>query len=330
MTDEGLLFWCLNLRVTRDMQKGLLKIDQSQYVDEILRRFNMSECNPRKTPMEPKPLMHLDMDPVSNKTDDYDEIFPYAAAIGSLLYLRLTRPDCLVAISILARYMKNPSKTHWLAVKDIFRYLKGSKLRGLLYAKSIHDIAGPWKLTMYVDSDYATDIDTRRSRAGFLIYLNKNLIAFNSQLQRGEHLQKKYPGLRLPETAMDGEPMPSMATATCGAEYMALSLAVKELLWIYMLLKTMDINIEKPCVVYEDNRSTIKISENATALRRTKHIDIRHHFLREHIDNGLIKLVPVATADQLADVMTKILGRELFTKFRDIIISNIDLTKDNI
>ena len=74
-------------------------------------------------------------------------------------------------------------------------------------------------------------------------------------------------------SAMDGEPMPSMATATCGAEYMALSLAVKELIWIYMLLKTIGVKVEKPCIVYEDNRSTMKIAENATAL---KHIDIRY------------------------------------------------------
>ena len=93
---------------------------------------------------------------------------------------------------------------------------------------------------------------------------------------------------------MDGEPLPTVATCTCGAEYMAFSLAVKELIWIYMLLKTMGIPVEKPCIVYEDNRATIKIAENATAQRRTKHIDIRHHFLREHIANGTITIVSVA------------------------------------
>ena len=70
--------------------------------------------------------------------------------------------------------------------------------------------------------------------------------------------------------AMDGEPLPTMATSTCGAEYMALSLAVKELIWIYMLLKTMGVNVEKPCIVYEDNRSCIKVAENASAMRRSK------------------------------------------------------------
>ena len=127
---------------------------------------------------------------------------------------------------------------------------------------------------------------------------------------------------------MDGEYMPTMVTATCGAECMILGLAVKELTWIYMLLKTMGLDVEKTCIACEDNHSTIKIAENATALRRTKHIDIRHHFLREHVDNGLIKLVAVGTAEQRADILTKILGRELYERFRDIITSDIDLNKD--
>ena len=79
--------------------------------------------------------------------------------------------------------------------------------------------------------------------------------------------------------------------------------------------------------MYEDNRSTIKIVENVTALRRTKYIDIRHHFLREHVENGLIKLVAVGTVDQRADILIKILGRELFERFRDIITSDVNLNK---
>ena len=330
MTDEGRLFWCLNLRVTRDMKRGLLKIDQAQYVDEILKRFNMDACNSRKTPMKEKPVL-TDMCP--DKPEDYDETFPYANALGCLLYLRLTRPDCLVAISILARFIKNPTKQHWEAAKDVFRYLKGTKMRGLLYRSTLGTLGTPWRVTMWVDSDYGTNPDNRRSRAGFLAYLNANLVAFNTALQRGnkrptthdDGIRDQYPGVKFPATAMDGEPLPSMSTGTCDAEYLALSIAVKELIWIYMLLKTMSIPIEKPCIVYEDNRATIKIAENATAMRRTKHIDIRHHFLREHAENGTIKILPIGTAEQRADVMTKVLGVQLFLRFRDIITSDIDL-----
>ena len=331
MTDEGKLFWCLNLRITRDMQRGLLKIDQTQYIDEILKRFNMEECNTRKTPMKEKPVLS-DMCP--DKPDDYQETFPYANALGCLLYLRLTRPDCLVAISILARFIKNPSRKHWEATKDVFRYLRGTKTRGLLYRATKVTLKAPWRITMWVDSDYGTNPDNRRSRAGFLVYLNANLISFNTALQRGnkrpqhhdDGLREDFHGVKFSTTPMDDEPLPSMSTGTCDAEYLALSLAVKELIWIYMLLKTMSIPIEKPCIVYEDNRATIKIADNATAMKRTKHIDIRHHFLREHVDNGTIKILPIATAEQRADVMTKVLGVQLFTHFRDIITSDVDLT----
>ena len=87
--------------------------------------------------------------------------------------------------------MKTPYKTHWLVIKAIFRYLKGTKKCGLLYSRTIKDTTGPWKITMYIDSDYITDVDTRRSRTGFIIYLNRNIIAFNSTLHKGEDMVKK-------------------------------------------------------------------------------------------------------------------------------------------
>ena len=156
---------------------------------------------------------------------------------------------------------------------------------------------------------------------------------FNSVQQRGakrpaipDGLRDSYPGLKLPPTSMDGEPVPSMATGTCEAEYMALSLAVKELIWLYMVLRSMGVKIAKPCVVYEDNTAAIKIANNATAIKRTKHIDVRHHFLREHVDLGNITIVQVSTKDQLADFMTKVLGKELFLRMRDLVTSDVDLT----
>ena len=247
--------------------------------------------------------------------------------------MRLTRPDCMVAISILAKFMKNPAQQHWTAIKDILRYLKGSRNRGLLYTSSGLTLDQEWTLTLWVDSDYATCPDTRRSRAGYLTFLNKNLLSFNSVQQRGgkrpalcDGQRDKYPGLKMPATPMDGEPVPTMATGTCEAEYMALSLAVKELVWLYMLLRSMGIKVRRPCVVYEDNSAALKIANNATAIKRTKHIDVRHHFLREHVNQGTISILPVSTKEQLADVMTKVLGKVAFLRFRDYITSDVDLS----
>ena len=130
----------------------------------------------------------------------------------------------------------------------------------------------------------------------------------------------------MPKTPMDGEPMSSVVTGTCEVEYTALSLAVKELIWLYMLLKSMGIRVRRPCIVHEDNTAAEKIANNATSLKRTKHIDVRHHFLREHVEQGTIKLVHVETKKQLADVMTKVLGKVAFHHFRKFITSDVDLT----
>ena len=268
-----------------------------------------------------------------DKPKDYHEVFPYVSGLGTCLYMRLTRPDIMVALSILARFMKNPQKEHWTAIKDLLRYLQGSINRGLLYSSSQLTIDDEWTLTLWVDSDYATCPDTRRSRAGFLCFLNKNLLSFNSVQQRSSKkpavpvgIRDKYPGVVMPKTPMDGEPVPSVATGTCEAEYTALSLAVKELIWLYMLLKSMGIRVRRPCIVHEDNTAAEKIANNATSLKRTKHIDVRHHFLREHVEHGTIKIVHVATKKQLADVMTKVLGKEAFLHFRQFITSDVDLT----
>ena len=203
------------------------------------------------------------------KITNYQSDFPYNSALDCLLYVRLTRLDALVAISILAAYMKCPLKKHWDAVKDVFRYLKGTINRGLLYYLSSRlTLNDSWTIYMWVDINFATYIVNRRSRVGFLIYLNKNLIiAFNSSQQRGNNtilhddgLRKMFPDVHFPKTTMDDEPLPNMSTTTCDVEYMTLSLGVKELILIYMMLKTMGINIRKPCVVYEDNRAVLKIT----------------------------------------------------------------------
>ena len=162
---------------------------------------------------------------------------------------------------------------------------------------------GPTK--MYVDSDFAADVDTRKSRAGYLIYLNGNLMSYRNCLQPGKV---------------------DIATGTCEDEYYkTLSLTIKELTWIRMLLDTMNINIATPMMIWEDNQAAIKLATDSSAAKRTKHIAIRHHFIREFYDAGLIDIKYIPTRSQTADILTKPLGTQLFTLFRDNIISDRNL-----
>ena len=210
------------------------------------------------------------------------------------------------AVSKLGSFASNWGLAHWKAAKYVLRYLQGTKRHGLLYKSSGKTLADEWVLTMYVDSDYATDTDTRRSRAGYLIYLNDNLISYRSCLQPGTV---------------------NIATNTCEAEYKALSMALKELIWIKMVLDTCYIDVQTPIMIWEDNQATIKLCHNPSAAKRTKHIDIKHHFIREFCEQGLIDVRYIPTGSQTADILTKSLGPQLFKLFRDKIVSDRILIK---
>ena len=223
---------------------------------------------------------------------------PYSSAVGSVLYTRLTRIDCLAAIAEVARFMSNPGKKHWQAVKRILRYLKATKHWGLCY-KSTRGGKKLWKLTLYVDSGYAMDPDKRRSRYGYIILLNANPVAFGTGLTQ------------------------RTATSTPEAEYIALAHGLKETLWTYQILLTMGIQIELPMTVFEDNQACIQIADNPISQRRTRHIDIRYHFVRDYIEDGTIAMQYCQSAQMLADIMTKIMPRPTFVKLRNKIIGDV-------
>ena len=244
------------------------------------------------------------MGPVTETEKKQAALVPYQSLLGKLLYFRITRPDILQIVSKLASFSSCWGLPHWKAAKYVLRYLKGTINYGLIFKSTGKLLSDKWILQMYVDSDYASDIDTRKSRAGYLIYLNGNLISYRSCLQPGKV---------------------DIATGTCEAEYKALSLALKELTWIRMLLDTMYIDVQTPMMIWEDNQATINLATDASAAKRTKHIAIRHHFIREFYDEGLINIKYIPTRSQTADILTKSLGRQLFSLFRDKIVSDINL-----
>jgi len=183
------------------------------------------------------------------------------------------------------------------ALKRILRYLKRTKQAGLHYKSTRRKIGDPWTLEMYVDSDFANDRVGRRSRAGWLIFLNGDLVSFGSRLQV------------------------SVAQSSTEAEYMALSMAGKELLWIRNILTSIGICLKTPIIVFEDNQPCIELAENAMSSKRSRHIDMKHHWLRYYVNNGIFKLTYCHTKLQKADGMTKPLPKGLFSEFRDYVVS---------
>ena len=207
--------------------------------------------------------------------------------IGLLLYFSAPRPDIVLSIGVCARYQAAPKESHMLAVKRIMWYLVHIPWFGLWYPKD-----SSLTLCGYSDSDSAGDQDDRKSTSRACQFLGRSLVSWSS---------KKHNCISL---------------STAEAEYVAAASACTQLLWMRQTLKEYGVNCDKVPLLC-DNESAIKIAYNPVQHSRTKHIEIRHHFIRDHVARGDIELAYVPTKDQLADIFTKPLDEARFTYLRN-------------
>lgn len=261
----------LGLEIDR-RSDGSIHVNQRAYAEKVLKRFGMMECNPVATPS----------DNAQNLGDfvmDGELDFPYREAVGSLMYLAVgTRPDISFAVGNVSRYMDKPAAAHVNAVKRILKYIKGTSDTGIQF-----DCGGDLEFIGYSDADYAGDVETRRSTSGYVFMFGGGVISWGSERQK------------------------SVALSTTESEYMAASHAIKELVWLGRLLAELSpIRMDAP-IFYMDNQSAIRLVKNPEYHKRTKHIDVRYHFIREKFEDGMFDLKYVETNEQLADVMTKAL-----------------------
>ncbi|XP_066309524.1 secreted RxLR effector protein 161-like [Miscanthus floridulus] len=214
----------------------------------------------------------------------------YRSLIGSLRYLVHTWPDITFVVGYLSRFMETPRKEDLVAVKRLLRYIVGTVDYGILYSKITS--GGDNKLTGYSDSDLGGDVDERRCTAGVIFFLRDMPISWQSQKHK------------------------SVALSTCEAEYMAGALAACQAVWLTRLLTDI-IGIQvQPPELKMDSQSAIALSKNLVLHDRSKHIDTHFHFIRDCVEDGRICLDYVSTQQQLADVLTKSLGRGSFCELR--------------
>ena len=284
MVDNGNIHYILGMPITRDPPNRVLTISHPNYLLSILKRFKMERCKPVATPLEVGKKLQ--------KTTDEDQIFHdtslYQQAIGCLTYAATTtRPDIAAAVSSLSQYMSNPSVDHWVGVKRVLRYLRGTINYGLRFtSKDGNELVG------YSDSDWAGDVDTRRSTSGYVFFVGNSLISWSSKKQ------------------------PTVAKSSTEAEYVALSTATQEAIWLRRLLSDLHFRSPRPTVINEDNQGAIELSRNPKHHNRVKHIDIAYHFARERVESGEIEIAYCPTEEMIADVMTKGLSRFQFEKLR--------------
>ncbi|UYV85167.1 hypothetical protein LAZ67_X004795 [Cordylochernes scorpioides] len=215
--------------------------------------------------------------------------FPFREAVGSLMFAScVSRPDITYAVSQVSEFLEYPGPAHCTTVKNIFRYLKGTPHMGILFT-------GQDQLVGYSDSDFARDVDSRKSTTGYAFMMNGGTVSWASQRQ------------------------PIIALSTTESKYIAACSAAKELIWIRRLLQGIGCDITKETELYIDNQAAIKLVENPVFHKRTKHIDVRYHFIRSKHKEGELKVHHVCSSEQLADIMTKPLPRNKFHYLRGLL-----------
>ena len=281
------------MEINRDRERRKLWLSQKQYLQKVLQRFGIHEdTKPVSTPLAPHLKLSSRLSPTTDEEREYMAKVPYANAVGSLMYAMVcTRPDISQAVSVVSRYMHNPGKGHWQAVRWILRYLQNTLDVGLTFEQ---DESLGQCIVGYCDSDYAGDLDKRRSTTGYLFTLAKAPVSWKSTLQS------------------------TVALSTIEVEYMTITEAVKEAIWLHGLLKDLGVG-QKQLELYSDSQSAIHLAKNQVFHARTKHIDVRYYFVREILEEEEIVLQKIHTAENLADMLTKVVTRAKFEHCLDLV-----------
>ena len=273
MKDLGKLSWYLGTNFK--CNDNYVEMSQTQYVDKVISKFGMADCKPKPTPC----ILGIEKETEDVESPLLGNPKLYRAIVGSLIYIMTgTRPDICFAVTKLSQNMAKPTQANLNMAKNVLRYLQGSREKVLRFQKS--DL--PIKLTGFCDSDWGASVKDRRSITGYNFQLTNNgpLISWKSRKQQ------------------------TVALSTCEAEYISLANAVQEAKFLKQLCNDMNIAI-KNFVMNVDNQGAINLAKNPVNHQRSKHIDIKYHFLRSEIQTGNLILQYVSTEDNLADIFTK-------------------------
>jgi len=282
--DLGEAHYSLGIEIERG--KDYIKVSQTGYINEIIRRFGMENSNPVQTPTDPNVKLGQNTD----SEDEESEKRPYRELVGALNYLAVgTRPDVAYIVSSLSQFNSCHEKQHWVAGKRVLRYLKNTANHGIIYRKECKELNG------FTDADWASCPLDRRSYTGYAFTLSGGAIDWESRKQR------------------------TVALSSTEAEYMSLTEAAKGAMYLRKLLKEIGIYEPNKISISCDNRGAQLLAENAVYHSRSKHIDLRHHFVRDVLKDGLIELKYLRTEDMPADILTKGLPRGKHFRCMDLL-----------
>ncbi|UYV66049.1 hypothetical protein LAZ67_3006289 [Cordylochernes scorpioides] len=277
--DLGGINCCLGIRIQMK-EDGSISIDQERYIEELLAKYRMKEAKPISTPMDSNSKL-TKISSIEGENEPVKKV-EYQSLIGSLIYLSVsTRPDIAYAVSALGQFSNDPRRQHWNAAKRVLRYLKGTSCLRITYRKSNEALHG------YVDADWGGNLVDRKSHTGIVCFLARGPIAWESKKQQ------------------------TVTLSSTESEYIALCEAGKEAVYLRALLDEMGFGelLNGPTVLKTDNQGAQQLARNPVYHARTKHIDIKWHYIRSICSDGLVEVVHTPTQENVADILTKGLPR---------------------
>lgn len=285
MKDLGQIRKCLGMEIIVNPSLDSIFVNQTNYANEILEEYGMLDCSPRRTPLDPStPLLISDMPASGSAAQLEASKFPYRRIVGKLMYLMLgSRPDLAHAVGLLSRFSSNPGQQHILGAKHVLRYVAGTSHYGLRFTK-----AAGTTIRSYSDADWGGD-ESRKSTTGYVYMCSGTPVSWASKLQK------------------------TVALSTTEAEYYAISETIREGLWLHSLANelrnTKDVidivSAGPPLLLFGDNKGSIDLAKKSSYSGRTKHIDIRHAFIKDHVLARRVKITYIPTGDMIADCLTK-------------------------
>ena len=278
MKDMGEADVILGMRIFK--HDNNIMLSQTHYIEKILNKFNQSDCIPVSTPLDPK------INFVKNEGDPKSQM-EYAKVIGCLMYaMTCTRPDIAYAVGILSRYTSNPSRLHWQGVTRILKYLKATKDYGICYT------GYPSVLEGFSDASWITNKDDHSSTSGWIFMLGGGAISWGSKKQT------------------------CITDSTMAAEFVALASACKEAEWLRNLLCDIPLwpTPLSPISIHCDSAATLAKAYSQVYNGKSRHIGLRHSYVKDLITNGVISIDFVRSNENLSDPLTKGLSRNLVSK----------------
>ncbi|GKB66448.1 retrovirus-related pol polyprotein from transposon TNT 1-94 [Tanacetum coccineum] len=270
MKDLGPAKQILGMSIIRDKTKGTLRLSQEKYIGKVLEKFNMKDAEARCQPLGDHFKLSKKQAPKTEASRRRMAKVPYASAVGSVMYTMVcTRPDIAHAVGVVSRFMSNPGREHWEAVKWLLRYLKGTSKATLCFSRKEVVLEG------FSDSDYGGSLDSGKSTTGYVFTVGGTAVSWMSRIQK------------------------CVAMSTIEAEYMAIAEAGKELVWLKNFLKELD-RAQTECVLFCDNQSAIHLAKNPVfhgALYLKKILEAKNptHMLTKVVTTEKLKLCAAST-----------------------------------